>query len=80
VAEERSVVALSARRGRPVRMTHQIASIARRAGTGGRPPLGRGGRGGRGGRAGSNGSGTAHNRSGKRHGPMLGTPLLTTPG
>jgi hypothetical protein len=35
-----SGAALSVRHGQPVRMTNQIASIARRAGTGGRPPRG----------------------------------------
>jgi hypothetical protein len=61
VAEEQSVAAFKARQGQPVRMTNQIASIARRPGTGGRPPLGRSRS------AGISGSSTAHSRSGKRH-------------
>lgn len=61
VAEEQRLVALSARQGQPVRITNQIASMARRAGTGGRPPLGCGGG------VGSNGSITAHSPSGSRH-------------
>ena len=61
VADEHRVVAFSARQGQPVRITNQIASIARRAGNGGRPPLARVGC------AGSNGSSIAHSRSGKRH-------------
>jgi hypothetical protein len=40
VAVEHSVVAFKARQGQPVRITYQIAAIARRAGTKGRPPLG----------------------------------------
>ncbi|CAA9282905.1 MAG: hypothetical protein AVDCRST_MAG04-3867, partial [uncultured Acetobacteraceae bacterium] len=43
VADEHSLVALSARQGQPVRMANQTASIARRAGIGGRPPRGRSG-------------------------------------
>ena len=51
----------------PVRTTDRIASIARRAGTGGRPPLGRPRM------AGSSGSIAAHGRSGKRH-ASIGEP------
>lgn len=72
VADEHSVVALSARQGQPVRITNQIASIARRAGTGGRPPLGRDGC------AGSNGSIAAHSRSGKRHASIARALLRPT--
>jgi len=61
VADEHSVVAFSARQGQPVRMTNQIASIAHRAGTGGRPPRGRSGS------NGISGSIIAQSRSGKRH-------------
>ncbi len=72
VAEEQSFVALSARHGQPVRITNQIASVARRAGTGGRPPRGRAGG------AGTSGSIAAQSRSGKRQasiGPALLRPL-----
>jgi hypothetical protein len=73
VADEHSPVAFSARQGQPARMTNQIASIARRAGTGGRPPRGRNGC------AGSNGSSTAHNRSGKRHASIVQVLLRLLP-
>jgi hypothetical protein len=72
VADEHNPVALSAAHWQPVRITNQIASMARRAGTGGRPPLGCGGAGG------SKGSIAAHRRSGRRQ-VSIGRALLPRP-
>ena len=70
--DEHKVVALSARYEQPVRMPNRIASMARRAGTGGRPPRGRSGG------VGSKGSNAAHSRSGKRQASMGGNSPQTS--